>query len=85
MRGALRVPDDEVERHIDEIPHDRVLVVYSSSPGDEPSEWAVELLRQRGWNNAYVLIGGFGAYLEAGLPVEEFGVGSETRKIMFLS
>jgi rhodanese-related sulfurtransferase len=85
VRGALRVPDDEVERHIEEIPHDGAIIVCSPGAGDERGRRAVELLRQRGWTNAYMLVGGFSAYLEAGLPVEEFGVGSETRKIMFLS
>jgi rhodanese-related sulfurtransferase len=28
LPGAIRVPVDEVERHVDEIPHDRAIVSY---------------------------------------------------------
>src|SRR5262245_49619036 len=47
-RGALRVPDDEVEKHLDEIPHDRTIVIYSICPGDEPSIRVAQSLRQYG-------------------------------------
>jgi len=28
LPGALRVPADEIERHLDEIPRDRVIITY---------------------------------------------------------
>jgi rhodanese-related sulfurtransferase len=28
LPGALRVPADEVEKHLDEIPHDRTVITY---------------------------------------------------------
>ena len=84
IRGALRVPDDEVEQHIDEIPCDRTIIVYSTCPGDEPSVRTARFLQQQGWNDVHFLVGGFKAYCQEGLPVEEIGVGSATRKIMLL-
>ncbi len=83
-KGALRVPDDELEAHLEEIPRDRTVVVYSTCPGDEPSIEVAQKLQKLGWQNVHPLHGGFKAYLSAGLPVEEIGVGNSTRRVMFL-
>lgn|GEM_PF-2356152 len=83
-RGALRIPDDEVERHLDEIPRNRTVVVYSSCPGDEASKQAAGILRQHGWDDVHPLVGGFNAYLQAGLPVEGIGGNVPATKIMLL-
>ena len=82
--GALRVPDDEVEQHLSEIPRDRTIIVYSSCPGDEPSVKVARFLQQQGWNDVHFLVGGFRKYCEEGLPVEEIGAGSAVKKIMLL-
>lgn len=83
-RGALRIQDNQVEAHLEEIPRDRTIIVYSTCPGDEPSVNAAKLLQQRGWNDAHSLAGGFKAYCQEGLPVEEIGEGSSVKKIMML-
>jgi rhodanese-related sulfurtransferase len=83
-RGALRVDDDELERHVDEIPRDRSVVVYSTCPGDETSIRAARLLKERGLDDVHPLVGGFNAYLQAGLPVEELGRGMPATRIMLL-
>lgn len=84
VRGALRINDDEVEKHLEQIPRDHTIIVYSSCPGDERSSYTATLLQQRGWNDTHFLVGGFNAYCEAGLPVEDVGRGITTRKIMLL-
>jgi rhodanese-related sulfurtransferase len=84
VRGALRVNDDEVEKHLEEIPRDRTIIVCSTCRSDEPSSRAAKLLQQLGWNDVHLLVGGFNKYCEEGLPVEEIGAGSTTRKIMLL-
>jgi len=84
VRGALRVNDDEVEKHLEQIPRDHTIIVYSSCPGDERSTYTAKLLKQLGRNDVHFLIGGFDAYCEAGLPVEDVGSGITTRKIMLL-
>lgn len=81
VRGALRVPDDMLEQHLAEIPRDLPIIVYSTCPGDEPGLRAVRLLQQHGWNAVHFLIGGFNKYCEAGLPVEEVGEGSTSKKL----
>lgn len=80
-RGALRLTDDEAQRRLAEIPRERTVVVYSSAPRDEPAEALVRLLASQGGANAYVLSGGFRAYLSAGLPVEEIGEGSKMTRL----
>jgi rhodanese-related sulfurtransferase len=79
VRGALRINDDEVEKHLEQIPRDHTIIVYSSCPGDERSTRTAKLLQQLGWNDAHFLVGGFDAYCEEGLPVEDLGRGITTR------
>ncbi len=83
-RGALRIPDDQLEAHLEEIPRDRTIIVYSACPGDETSISAARLLLQHGWKDVHPLVGGFNAYCQEGLPVEEIGEGSKVKKIMLL-
>lgn len=85
VRSALRINDDEVEKHLEQIPRDRTIIVYSTCPGDEPSIRTAKLLQQHGWNDVRFLVGGFKAYCQEGLPVEEIGAGSSVRRVMLLS
>jgi len=83
-RGALIIDDDEVAKHLEEIPRDRPIIVYSTCIGDEASFKAAQVLQDNGWTNVYSLTGGFAAYVEAGLPVESAPENTEARKIMLL-
>ena len=83
-RGALRIPDDEVEKHLDEIPADRTVIIYSTC-GDTASVAAAKALERHGRKDVHPLLGGFKSYLEAGLPVQEIDRDRSTmRKLMFL-
>jgi rhodanese-related sulfurtransferase len=73
VRGARRLADDDVQHHLDEIPRERKVVLYSIAANDEPAVRAARLLLKQGFTNVQVLTGGFQAYLTAGLPVEEIG------------
>jgi rhodanese-related sulfurtransferase len=75
VRGSRRLADDDVQHHLDEIPRERKVVLYSTAPDDEPAVRAARLLLKQGFSNVQVLRGGFKAYLTAGLPVEEIGEG----------
>jgi rhodanese-related sulfurtransferase len=83
-RGALRFENNSLEQHLAEIPHDRPIVVFSDCPGDENSAQAAQLLKKHGWNDVHKLIGGFDAYLEAGLPVEPVSKAVPATRIMLL-
>jgi rhodanese-related sulfurtransferase len=72
IRGALRYDPKAllgVERLALPFPHDGRIIVY----GDDEKEGAqiAARLHQQGYTNAAVLEGGFNAYRNAGLPVEE--------------
>jgi rhodanese-related sulfurtransferase len=83
-RGSLRLESDALEQHLAEIPHNRPIVVFSDCPGDEPSTRAAQLLLKHGWNDVHKLVGGFDAYLEAGLPVEPVSSAVPATRIMLL-
>lgn len=72
IRGALRYDERALlaeERLALPLPHDRPIVVYADS--DEDALRVAERLRKQGFSHAAVLEGGFDAYQQAGLPVEE--------------
>jgi rhodanese-related sulfurtransferase len=75
-RGALRLTHDDARKRISEIPKERLVVVYSTAPDDQPALELARLLLSQGATKVHVLAGGFKAYRSAGLPVEEIGAGS---------
>lgn len=83
-RGALRLENKALEQHLAEIPHDRPIVVFSDCPGEEASAKVVQMLQNHGWNDVHKLVGGFNAYLEAGLPVEPVSNAIPATRIMML-
>jgi len=83
-RGAIRIDDNELERHLNEIPHDQTIVLYSTCPGDEASIRVAKLLMKEGWNDVHPLVGGFKAYLNAELPVENVSKAIPATRIMYL-
>lgn len=68
LPGAIRVPADEVEQHLAEIPRDRTAITYCTCPHEaSSSRVALELLAQ-GFKNVHPLFGGLEAWQKAGLP-----------------
>ncbi|GFO64071.1 sulfurtransferase [Geomonas paludis] len=70
VRGGLRVDFDEARRQLPEFPRDRLVVVVSALPNDEPALELAAWLKENGLQ-ARTLAGGLAAYLEAGLPAQE--------------
>ena len=72
IRGALRY-DPKILLSASELklplPHDGRIVVYGDD--DQEAERVAARLREEGYAQAAVLEGGFQAYRDAGLPVEE--------------
>lgn len=83
-RGAVRIDDDQLERRLSEIPQNRTIVLYSTCPEDEASIRVAKLLMKEGWNDVHPLVGGFNAYLNAELPVENIGKAIPASRIMYL-
>ena len=76
VRGALRLTNDDAQRRRAEIPGDRLVVICSAAPNDEPAFALARQLSGEGFR-ARALSGGVKAYLQAGLPVAEVGAGRD--------
>lgn len=81
VRGALRLADDDVQNHLDEIPRERKVVLYSTAPEDAPALEAALLLRKRGFPDVQVVRGGFNACRIAGIQVVETGEGKSMTRL----
>lgn len=70
LPGAIRVPADEVEEHLDQIPKDRTVITYCTCPHEASSARVAQALIEHGWKNVHPLYGGFDACVHAGLPLD---------------
>lgn len=68
--GSVRVWRGELEAKIDEVPRGRPVVVYCLCHYEHSSTRAALTLEEYGFEELYVLIGGFKAWCDAGLPLE---------------
>ncbi|GFO59530.1 hypothetical protein GMST_18550 [Geomonas silvestris] len=81
VRGALRLADDDVQNHLDEIPQERKVVLYSTAPEDAPALAAARMLRERGFADVQVVTGGFNACRIAGIQVVETNEGKSMARL----
>lgn len=71
IAGATWLPLGLVSQRFDELPQDKLLVMYCTCKAEETSlEAALLLANQHGFPRVAVLRGGYPAWKEAGLPVE---------------
>src|ERR1044072_4268810 len=70
LPGAIRIPANEVQQHLDEIPTGRTVITYCTRPHEASSASVAQVLMKHGWKNVHPLFGGFDAWEEAGLPLE---------------
>jgi rhodanese-related sulfurtransferase len=70
IKGSIRVPVDDVDAHLQEIPHDRAVITYCTCPNEASSAKVAQQLLDHGWKSVHPLFGGFDAWKRAGLPVE---------------
>lgn len=85
----MRVEVDTLEEHLAEIPDNRQIVVFSDCPCEEAADQALKLLQlkllqKNGRRDVHKVVGGFNAYLEAGLPVEPVSKSVPASRIMLL-
>ena len=69
IKGAVWLPLGLVAQRFGELPQDKLIVAYCTCKAEETSlEAAMLLARQHGFEKVAVLVGGFPAWKEAGLP-----------------
>ncbi len=68
--GAINVPLNEINRHLDQFPKDKKFILYCA--GGYRSMIASSILKQRGWDNFSDVIGGFGELAKTDLPKTEY-------------
>jgi rhodanese-related sulfurtransferase len=71
IKGALWIPGNEIASRTKELPKDKLIVAYCSWPNEHSSARAVQEIKQKGFENAAALLGGYAAWEKAGLPVEK--------------
>ena len=71
LPGAIRIPVDDLDQHLTEIPHDRAVIVYCTCPHEASAADVAVKLIDAGRKSVHPLFGGFDAWVAAGLPVEQ--------------
>ncbi len=76
---AVRLPPDDIDPHVDDLPHDRMVVVYCSSPEERTSTRVAYELKDRGFRHVRVLAGGYDQWRLAGYPLDKRAMRAGTR------
>ena len=69
--GALSIPASEVAARARRLPKSKEIVLYCNCDGQELSARAAAELQRQGFDDVFVLEGGYQAWLDAGLPVKK--------------
>lgn len=83
LRGAINVPLADLHRRKDELPKEKLIIIYAYTniPAEvEAVRVAASLLSQNGERRTIVLKGSSAEWLAAGLAVEATGVAPESSK-----
>jgi rhodanese-related sulfurtransferase len=73
LPGAIRIPPDQVEARTRGLSCDLPVVVYCATPLQSGSAQVASRLRDLGFEEVYVLEGGYGAWRDGGYPLEPKG------------
>lgn len=68
IAGAVHIPFAQVAMRADELPKDKLIVLYCTCPAEESSGGAAQMLASIGVTNTAALRGGLNAWAQAGLP-----------------
>jgi membrane protein DedA with SNARE-associated domain/rhodanese-related sulfurtransferase len=69
--GAIHVPHDQVNQHLNDIARDREVILYCTCPNEASAAQVAKLLLREGFVRIRPLHGGLDAWIAAGYPVEE--------------
>lgn len=70
IQGAVNIGIGDLETNLAKLPKDKKIIVYCSCGAEHSSLAWVAKAKQKGIDNAYALIGGTAAWVEAGYPVD---------------
>jgi rhodanese-related sulfurtransferase len=70
IRGAVAMPLGLVAGRASELPKEKLIVPYCACSAEQISARAVQELKKQGYENTAALVGGWDAWVRAGLPVE---------------
>ena len=68
--GSLRIWRMELEERIEEVPRGRPVVTYCACHYEHSSTRAALILEEYDFPEIHILVGGFNAWRDAGLPLE---------------
>src|SRR5882724_10524556 len=68
--GAVRVPTDDVESHVDELDRQSTIIAYCTCPSEQSSIEVAGNLTKKGFKRVFALRGGLDAWAAAGYPLE---------------
>ena len=69
VHGAIRVPPEELDEHLRDLPRGRQVVTYGADERDGCGERIAAELMRKGFTEVRPVRGGFEAYAQAGGPV----------------
>ncbi len=78
--GSLRIWRMELEERIGEVPRGRPLVTYCACHYEHSSTRAALILEEYDFREIHILVGGFNAWRDRGLPLEPKKSGGGSRK-----
>ena len=68
--GAIRVPTDDVDSHLDKINRDATIISYCTCPNEESCTRVTQVLKKNRYSRVFALRGGFDAWVAAEYPLE---------------
>jgi rhodanese-related sulfurtransferase len=71
IKGAINISAETFQTRFAEVPKDKKIITYCSCAAEHTSARAVQILKEKGYTNAYALIGGTQAWHNAGYPMEK--------------
>jgi rhodanese-related sulfurtransferase len=71
IKGAKLIPLNEIAAKSDELPKDKLIILYCSCPAEQSSLAAAHALKAKNISTTAALVGGYPAWKQAGYPVEE--------------
>lgn len=70
IKSAIRIPPSDLEKHLKDLPKDKMIVTYCSCPTDGGAIAGAQTLMKNGFKQVYVLKGGWNGWNNANGLVE---------------